>query len=192
MAYTNNIPQANQQIAITQGPIQNNFDYIQKAVGQEHNFVANDTDPTHTYHLQASMPNQVDPIALPASTAGIYYVSSGKPKFYNTAVNFLVNSTCDSYFASGGPISVNGVSITSFYTVPDNSAGSIWLIRTGSSDTYFVGNYIASNGVVVPLVSNRSRINVVASGTNLVLGAIRTDAVGTFSTIKWIVQVNAL
>ncbi len=85
MAYTNNVPQANQQIAATQGPINANFDYIQKAVGQEHNFLSNDTDPTHTYHLQASMPNRADPGSLPPGTKGMFYVNGGEAKFYNSS-----------------------------------------------------------------------------------------------------------
>ena len=85
MAYTSNVPQANQQIATTQPIIQNNFGFLPAAIGQEHNFNAagNGTD---TYHLKASMPNYtggIDPVALPAGTNGMYYVLGGIPKFYN-------------------------------------------------------------------------------------------------------------
>lgn len=93
-SYTNNVPQANQQISTTQTPIQNNFDYIQKAVGQEHNFVANDTDPTHTYHLLASMPNRALSPALPAGTNGVYFVSGGIAYFYDGTLNYPLSPFC--------------------------------------------------------------------------------------------------
>ncbi len=102
VVYTNNVPQANQKIATTQPIINSNFDYTQKAVGQEHNFIANDTDPTHTYHKQASMPNRVggDPVALPSGTNGIYYVNNSGARFYD--------GTTISRLTEGSPIANGG------------------------------------------------------------------------------------
>lgn len=84
MVYTNNVPQSNQQIANTQAPILNNFNFIQAAVNQEHNFPLNSTDSTTTYHKQTSMPNRADPSgALPTGTNGMYYVNGGQAKYYD-------------------------------------------------------------------------------------------------------------
>jgi len=88
--YDDNVPQATQTIAQTQPIINENFVFIKGAIGQEHNF--DDADETNTYHLQASMPNQADPAALPAGTDGIYYVNGGLPKFYNGTVYSLIGN----------------------------------------------------------------------------------------------------
>jgi len=82
MAYTKNTPQATQTIAFTQPLIQDNFDFLETGLQQEHNFNASGTG-SDMYHLKVSMPNQADPGALPAGTNGQYYVSGGIPKFDN-------------------------------------------------------------------------------------------------------------
>lgn len=122
--YTNNVPQANQQIAATQGPIQNNFDYIQKAVGQEHNFLANDTDPTHAYHLKASMPNSAL-AALPAGTNGQYRVDGGIAKYFDGATDWWLNMWTAFTKSTFNTANVNvGVTIA---TLPANTFGLIYI-----------------------------------------------------------------
>lgn len=82
MVYTNNVPQANQQISATQSPILGNFTFLPVSIGAEHNFNASGTG-SDTYHLQASMPNRTggDPVALPSGTNGMFYVLGGDAKF---------------------------------------------------------------------------------------------------------------
>lgn len=134
--YTNNVPQANQKISTTQPIINANFNYIQQAVGQEHNFVANATDPTMTYHIQASMPNLVsgeDPEALPTGTNGLYYVLGGDSKYYNGAANFLMNSP-DKQFVLKGQVDIGTISSTVITTMPARSYGMIYLVGRGVTD----------------------------------------------------------
>lgn len=110
MAYTNNVPQGNQQIASTQAPIQANFDFIQKAVGQEHFFPSNaSNNPALTYHMQASMPNQALLGSFPTSgTNGVYYVSSGIAYFYDGTLNYPLSPFC-----VRAAVNFNGISGTS-------------------------------------------------------------------------------
>lgn len=86
MTYTPNVPQATQTVAFTQPLIENNFGFLQASIGQEHNFDV--TDPTKTYHKQASMPNYSgnggnDPAALPMFTDGMFYVLNSGARFFD-------------------------------------------------------------------------------------------------------------
>lgn len=109
MAYTSNVPQANQQIAATQGPINANFQFLLSSIGQEHNFDV--SDATKTYHLKASMPNMVDPIALPPGINGIYYVKGGQPWFYNGTA-FQINTFGNLLYATGAANLGGGAAVT--------------------------------------------------------------------------------
>ena len=80
MVYTNNVPQANQQIANTQAPIQANFQFLQTGLSQEHFFSAGGTGSNMT-HTKVSMANLSTPEVLPAFTNGMYYVLGGDAKF---------------------------------------------------------------------------------------------------------------
>lgn len=110
MAYDNNVPQATQTIAQTQPIINENFAFLDDAIDQEHNFDV--TDATKTYHKQASMPNQADPVALPAGTDGMYYVNGGLPKFYNgTAYSLIGNvqvTTGSANVSAGATVNILG------------------------------------------------------------------------------------
>lgn len=84
MAYTANVPQANQQISATQAPILGNFQFLSTGIGTEHNFNAAGSG-SDMYHKQASMPNRSggDPVALPAGTNGMWYVNNQGGRFYD-------------------------------------------------------------------------------------------------------------
>jgi hypothetical protein len=182
--YTNNIPQGNQTIASTQPLIQANFGFLQSAINQEHNF--NTTDPTQTYHLQASMPNISDPGSLPSGTNGIYYVNGGFPKFYNGSANFLPYSSCSSYTLSGGPITLS-LSPTVITSVPAASCGYIYIFRTSSSSSgYFIGSFNSDSSSVNIHGDHGSNIALTTSG--LQISAITNGS--TYSSVKWVIQVN--
>lgn len=188
MAYTNNVPQGNQQIATTQPLIQANFGFIQTDAQVEHIFNGNAPFGAQTEgtHIRASMPNSSpEPAVLPSGTAGIYYVANSLPKFYNGSSNLVLSTSTGTVLTlTGGPITLN-LSPTLLAAVPNNSAGSIYVIRTTSASTYFVGNYIAANGTAVPFVSNNAAVTVIASGLNL-LGLSSVSS----ANYKWVITVN--
>lgn len=149
--YTNNTPQATQTIASTQPLIFNNFSYLQKEVGQEHNFDA--TDATLMWHKQASMPNQADPGAFPVapgSVNGMYYVGSGKPKYYDgTDVSFITKSKVEMITVSG-TVALNASSPTTVFTIPGGSIGSYWIrppVGKSATTVSAMGQFVGSNGV---------------------------------------------
>lgn len=129
--YTNNVPQGNQRIADTQVPIQANFGFLQTAIGTEHNF--NTTDPTKTYHLQASMPNQAVNPAIPAGTNGVYYVSGNSPRFKSSLGDgsLLFPNAYIQFNGNGanGPLNAGGNSIRSSFNI--NAAAST---KNGTGD----------------------------------------------------------
>lgn len=85
MAYTQNVPLGNQQIATTQPIIESNFQFLQADLGVEHNFNASGS-ANDMYHLKASMPNIASPPSgPPAGTNGMYYVQGGEARFINNA-----------------------------------------------------------------------------------------------------------
>ena len=132
MVYTNNVPQGNQQIATTQPLIQANFGFLESAIDQEHNFDA--SDPTLTYHLQASMPNLSggDPSMLPAGTNGLYYVLGGVPKFYNTSANFIQLTKMPYKILTGTQALT--ASATNVSLIPANSVGQYFMfIKSGNN-----------------------------------------------------------
>jgi hypothetical protein len=94
--YTPNVPQGNQQIALTQGPILTNFTYLSTYVGQEHNFDV--TGNTPMFHEQCSMPSQSALAAYPIDgTTGVYYVTTppattlNLAEFYDGTLNYNLN-----------------------------------------------------------------------------------------------------
>lgn len=185
MAYTNNVPQANQRIAATTVPIQQNFAFIQSDLQVEHQFNGNIPGQAEGTHIKTSMPNIADPVALPAGTNGIYYISGSLPKFYNGVAVFLPFATCSSFTASGGPITLN-TTPTLITAIPDNSCGTYFIIRTSSSATYAIGTFNSAGGQLVLHQDHNTNISAVSSGLNLF--AITSG--GTFNSIKWVVQIN--
>lgn len=139
MAYTNNVPQGNQTFAFTQPFILNNFAYLQTSIGKEHNFDV--SDPTQTYHLQASMPDQSDPTVLPDDTNGMYYVGAGLPKYFDgTTPYFIQLSTSPGAGGAGGLLSL----IDDF--VCGTSAGNIGWSNNGSGSSTYTPDTTLSAG----------------------------------------------
>jgi hypothetical protein len=148
MTYTNNVPQANQKISTTQPIIEANFVYLQNAIGQEHNFPANATNAEATYHLQASMPGQVDPGALPAGTNGIYYVdqsSPALPKFYNGTANFLWETPIQQFYDQQTHLVPNNPLFVNMYTFSPNTFGTFYITRDAHISTGIVGQFLTDN-----------------------------------------------
>ena len=193
MAYTNNVPQGNQQIAATQPLIQENFGFLPMAIGQEHNFNASGTG-TDTYHLKASMPNLVggDPIALPAGTNGMYYVLGGLPKFYNTsgAVSIATGAVA-SFVPFNGSFTILNNTTQNIPGITGNVGGFISGYRSDQIDTTNVTSVFFQNSTlspdptntIVPLASNGGGLSIIYlwNGTNL---AIRNQS-GSTRTVKF-------
>jgi hypothetical protein len=146
MAYTNNIPQGNQQIATTQPLIQANFGFIQTDLQVEHQFNGNVSGLAEGVHLRASMPNQADPVVLPAGTNGIYYVSGGAPKFYNGTA-FQIQYTGLFQNAAAGSVALS-TSVANVFTVPAFSSGYYFLIpptAISANSASAMGQFITGN-----------------------------------------------
>lgn len=80
MAYTANVPQANQQISSTQAPILGNFTYINTAMQIDHAWNGNEINlQADGSHQKVSLPNQAVDItgALPTGIANIEYCIGG-------------------------------------------------------------------------------------------------------------------
>jgi len=130
--YDNNVPLGNQTIAFTTDLIRGNFAFLNSSIGQEHNFDV--TDPAKTYHLQASMPNQADPGALPTGTNGIYYVSGGVPKFYSSVAQYIQTSL-GAQGSLSGTVSLNSGGFTNIVALPASSCGQYFLFQKAGVGT---------------------------------------------------------
>lgn len=157
MAYTNNVPQGNQQIATTQPIIQANFGFLQTGIGTEHKFTAAGTG-TDMYHLQASMPNKsISPVpSLPAGTNGQYCVSSGSAYFLDATSAWRLNTFQETL--SGTYTTPNSSSFTNIVLLPANVVGMIVLYNatdaiqsgwffTDASKAYGVSNRMKLNSI---------------------------------------------
>ena len=133
--YDNATPQGNDQIATTQPLILGNFEFIPLAIGQEHNF--DPTDPAKTYHKQASMPNEADPVALPAGTDGIYYVNGGAPKFKNASGSFFLSTSSVAFSGFSGTLTINPTTTVNIPGLTGDLGGYINVNRGGNSDGTF-------------------------------------------------------
>lgn len=118
MAYTDNVPQGNQQISTTQPTIQANFGFLKTGIQKEHNFNASGIGDD-MYHLRASMPNQALSPSLPAGTTGQYFVSSGLSYFWDATNNWRLNHFIN---VLTGTFS-NTSSFTDVVAVPANTMG---------------------------------------------------------------------
>ena len=145
MTYTPNIPQATQTIAFTQPLLQANNNFLQAAIGQEHNF--NASDATQTFHSQASMPNMLfTPGSLPSGTNGIYFVRANLAKFYDGTDEYTMSiwRTNKGTFTLGN----NGVDVTIVAAVPSNTFGVIYMYSASSPKLAMSGQYIADGAKI--------------------------------------------
>lgn len=181
MAYTNNVPQANQRISDTQAPILANFTFLPLSIGQEHNF--DSTDATLTYHLKASMPSMADPIgALPSPLSGVYYVNSAFPKFYNTAAGAsFIQTTNTLQVTQKGSQALTTSFVNIGTAIPNNSAGTYYLFSPGSTAKYAVGQFIVSNSTIVPSDLDGSSPGITMGGSGTTLQAKVDSGSGTFT-----------
>jgi hypothetical protein len=154
--YTNNVPQATETIASTQPTILDNFNYIQEAIGEEHNMVANDTDPTHTFHLQASMPNQALSPVINAATDGVYFVSGGKAYFYDKTINWNLNQW--EAVLTGSYTATSASSYNTIAAIPANKVGTILLYQVSSIGFMQSGQFCTTAGQCIGF-SDRIKIN---------------------------------
>lgn len=93
MAYTSNVPQANQTIASTTTPIRNNFTFINTDLQVDHSFNGNSTGAEGT-HLQCRMKGQGSPPTLLTNNNGAYYVDTATPgnaQFYDGTNSYKMN-----------------------------------------------------------------------------------------------------
>ncbi len=156
MTYTNNVPQATQTIAFTQPLIQSNFSFLENSIGQEHNF--DSTDATKTYHKQASMPNRADPVGLPAATNGMFYVSSGLPKFYDGTNSWTLNQwRVITATAFNTPNNSSEFTIAALPAVP--LIGTIYMYGGTGSNLLMESGQFWSDGTKVYGFNNRIVLN---------------------------------
>jgi hypothetical protein len=170
MAYTNNMPLVNQQIATTQPLIEGNFNFLQTGLGLEHNFNTFGTG-NDMYHLKASMPNLAGPETLPVGTNGMYYVLGGLPKFVNVGgVKFIQTSpsstTMQSYLTGLVALSVG---VTPIVAIPNNAVGTFYIFNTTSTAAYSLGQFVTSGGILSLFVAQSP--NMVIGNAGLTLAA---------------------
>ena len=194
MVYTNNVPQANQQIAATQKPILDNFAFLPLAIGQEHNF--DSTYPEKTYHLQASMPNLADPAPaspLPAGTDGMYYVNNGFPKFYDGANPRFIQLADKSFLQRY--VSLTAALVypagTQTLTVPDQSCGTVYAIgpNTATNPGYIFGQFVSTKGSINFTELDSHSMTTTSSGLNLQFFVTSTSG-NANGTYKFLIVYN--
>jgi len=130
MSYTNNVPQANQQIFSTQPLIAANFTYLETAIGTEHNFTV--TNATRTYHKQMSLPNKAlaetaNPTPVTGANGILYAQASGPGtttvsglRYYTTTGNQIFRLT-DCFVGTTGFQWIGAVMIQwGFVSTPSN------------------------------------------------------------------------
>lgn len=150
MAYTNNTPQANQQIATTQPLILDNFGFLATGLAVDHNFNAAGSG-SDLYHNKASMPSNALSPALPVGTVGAYFVNGTDARYYDGTNNWFLN----------------------LWTVVEK--GTVALGSTGSWVT--VGSSIPQNQIgVIYLYQAAGGFNVCVSGQFLTTAAPGTKA----------------
>lgn len=157
MTYTPSVPQGNKTIASSTDPIRNNFTFIQTDMRVEHSFNGNVGGLAEGVHLKASMPNRALSPALPAGTNGIYFVSSGKPYFYDGSNNS--NMAVWQEILSG---TYNPTSTSAFNTIvaiPANKVGIVIFYRT-SVPIYVQTGQFFTDGTTCYGFSNRIKINL--------------------------------
>ncbi len=132
MVYTTNVPQANQQISATQGPIEANFQFINTDLQVDHVFNGNNPPQPEGTHLQCQMANRADPGALPANLNGIYYVKGGVPKYYNGTASFIQLTPLIQQVITG-TVNLNSGGPTAVVTVPAQSVGCYYIRAPGGT-----------------------------------------------------------
>lgn len=189
MAYTNNVPQGNQQIATTQPLIQANFGYIQTDAQVEHIFNGN-TGPlavtqAEGTHIQASMPNQNLLAGLPSGTDGAYYVHAGAPYFYDGTSNYKLTQNVyaagSNTVAAGTPFQIlaSGAYMGIVSAFQNTSPFRYQLLQFWMSGATLVSNEMASGGT--------SNITLQLDGSN---NLQILNGSGSSQTIKWQIFYN--
>lgn len=160
MTYTPNVPQGNQTIASTTDPIRNNFTFIQTDARVEHSFNANVPGLAEGVHLKASMPNRALSPAIPAGANGIYFVSSGRPYFYDGSNNSNMAVWQE---VLSGTYTPNSLTVyNTIATIPANKVGIVIFYRTGTPGRYVQTGQFTTDGTSCYGFSNRIKINGVA------------------------------
>lgn len=181
MAYTNSVPQANQTIASTTTPINNNFIFLQTGIGYDHNFNASGTG-SDMYHNQCSMPNRGNPSSLPAGIDGMYYSRNGTPRYYNGSINYIQTSLVTFEMLEGTvSLSTSSHSVTAF---PANSAGAYYLIPPSgiSAAAYAVGQWVTGSGTL-QVSGFDPNISLSTSGLTLYAETTSSSYNGTYTYI---------
>lgn len=185
--YTNNTPQATQTIASTQPLILDNFAYLDTSIGTEHNFDI--TDPTKTYHKQASMPNRADPGALPAGTNGMYYVGAGLPKYFGAQVNFISLGTGGIMRSFSNNITVNaGATGAIVPAINGDFGGMIYVVRDDLKSIMSNFYQQGANKVIDPIYTNSSNTFVIWNGTVLSINNTSSNN-HTYHYFGWFIPV---
>jgi len=120
--YTPNVPQGNQQIASTQVPILNNFQYINTAMQVDHIWTDNLANtPTDGSHNKMSMPNQgSDIISMGTGIAAVIYTIGNNIFSWNGAKRPVSG-------ISATAIAALTPSFTTIFAVPNDCIGFVMI-----------------------------------------------------------------
>lgn len=130
MAYTNNVPQGNQQIATTQPLIQANFGFIQTDLQVDHCFNGNGIGgQAEGTHKQIDLPNQAAP-AIAAGCAGNIYANNNQLFWNSTAL---------------GNVQISGLKFVSGVTAVGASGGAFTILPAGTTAFGLVNVYRISD-----------------------------------------------
>lgn len=180
MPYTANVPQPTQTIAQSRPIINANFKFIPTSLQQDHYF--NTGAMTEGSHKQCTMTNIADPAALPAGTNGIYYVGSGKPKFYDGTTAYFLEISQSATVITKGTVALT-TSAATVFTATANSCGYCWVWRvTGSlTNAYSMESWISNGSNVLMANLDNPGIAISSSGLNLQMAVNNAANAGTYN-----------
>ena len=159
MPYNNNVPLANQSIASTQVPINNNFAFIQTDLRVDHVFNGNTPGAEGTHH-QCQMAGQGSPPSLLAGSLGAYYVDlQSNPQYLNSSDNKTYNLALWREINSG-TVSLNTATGTTVYTNTSGTDlfGLVYItgpINVALTSSNFVASQIQFMSITLPAVFGR-------------------------------------
>ncbi len=169
MVYTTSVPLANQQIAATQGPIQQNFAALNTSLQLNHTFNGNaigaEADGSHS---RLNFPNQgSDIVALPVGIAAVQYAKGGNLFNWNGAKGSIssVNGTATAALTA---------SATTLFTVPADCIGYLMIASVQSASTFYSFSFMSVGGTL--RIADTTTANVIVSASGLNLQARRTAA----------------
>lgn len=192
MTYTPAVPQANQTIASTQSPIEQNFQYLNTAFQYEHNF--NNVLPGIQLgsHQSASMPNLGGLPSFGTGIDGVYYVNGGDAR-YNNGTDYQLNVW--GQVLTGTYTLPNSSAITKIVTLPSGVFGVIYFYSLQNlsvfSGSFVTGVRSGNNTVAVgnnaAIISVEAPVILIANLSTFDLNGQAWDSSTQGRTYKWVI-----